>query len=67
LIRIKIKIKIILLQNDDVVGDISMIEKIINIFKEIMYLLKKTIIIQNSYNKWHTNIYNNNRIANLGG
>jgi len=33
-------IKTILLHNDDVIDDISMIEKIIHIFKEIMYLLK---------------------------
>jgi hypothetical protein len=36
---IQIKNTIILLHNDDAIDDISMIEKIINIFKEIMYLL----------------------------
>jgi len=36
---IKIRNNTILLHNDDVIDDISMIEKIINIFKEIMYLL----------------------------
>jgi len=37
---IKILNNIILLHNDDVVDNINMIEKTINILKEIMYLLK---------------------------
>jgi len=41
---IKIRNNTILLHNDDVIDDISMIEKIINIFKEIMYLLRFFLI-----------------------
>jgi hypothetical protein len=41
---IKIRNNTILLHNDDAIDDISMIEKIINFFKEIMYLLRFFLI-----------------------